>query len=200
MGVQMLVSALLQVALFTVVPFVWWLLVEKRKTPFFLWLGLKKPDIQRSQTFFLLFLATLLFFAVLSQVLIPWLLPPDVQAVSQFSGMGLAALLPALIHSFIQTGLSEEILFRGFIGKRCIEKWGFAIGNTIQAALFGLLHGAMFFAAAGLVKALLIVALTGAIGWMMGYINEKEAGGSILPSVIMHGLSNLISSLVFMLG
>lgn len=34
----------------------------------------------------------------------------------------------------------------------------------------------------------------------MGYLNEKKAGGSILPSWIIHGLSNLFSSVISMLN
>lgn|GEM_PF-6247348 len=30
--------------------------------------------------------------------------------------------------------------FRGFLGKRLIARFGFAVGNTIQAVVFGLLH------------------------------------------------------------
>ena len=45
----------------------------------------------------------------------------------------------------IQTGLSEEILFRGFLGKRLIAKFGFAVGNVVQGLLFGTLHGGYVF-------------------------------------------------------
>lgn len=54
-------------------------------------------------------------------------------------------------------------------------------------------HGVMFFTLAGAVKAILIIAFTGAIAWFMGYVNEKCANGSIIPSWIIHTVSNLFS-------
>ena len=44
------------------------------------------------------------------------------------------------------------------------------------------------------VAAILVVPLlTGLIGWGLGYLNEKQAGGSICPSWAIHALSNLIA-------
>ena len=55
------------------------------------------------------------------------------------------------------------------------------------------MHGVMFFSAAGPVKAVLITLFTGSIGWLMGYINEKKADGSILPSWSIHAIANIFS-------
>ena len=101
-------------------------------------------------------------------------------------------LLGGLAWGLIQTGLSEEILFRGFLGKRLIHKFGFITGNITQALLFGLLHGVMFFSAVGLAVAVFITMFSGFIGWGMGYINEKHANGSILPSWLIHGVGNVV--------
>ena len=65
--------------------------------------------------------------------------------------------------------------------------------NLVQSILFGLMHGVMFFSAAGPVKAVLITLFTGSIGWLMGYINEKKADGSILPSWSIHAIANIFS-------
>ncbi|MFI3173182.1 MAG: CPBP family intramembrane glutamic endopeptidase, partial [Eubacteriales bacterium] len=95
-------------------------------------------------------------------------------------------------------GLSEEIVFRGFILKRLSNKMNFTLANIIQSILFGLLHGVLFFSFVNPVIAFIIIVFTGAIGWFMGYINEEKANGSILPSWIIHGLSNLFSSIMAM--
>ena len=39
---------------------------------------------------------------------------------------------------------------------------------------------------------LLIGALTGANGWIVGWVNEKGAGGSILPGWAFHASANLL--------
>ena len=51
---------------------------------------------------------------------------------SSMEGIGTAVfILSLLMHSFIRTGLSEEIFFRGFIAKRLIPKIGFLYRNLI---------------------------------------------------------------------
>ena len=79
--------------------------------------------------------------------------------------------------------------------KRMANKFGFNIANLTQALLFGLLHGVMFFSLVGVIKAILIIFFTGAIAWFMGYINEKKSNGSIIPSWIIHTISNLFSGI-----
>ena len=92
----------------------------------------------------------------------------------------------------MQTSLAEEIFFRGFLGKRVIARWGFAPGNVAQAIVFGILHVAMFASFADPVRLLAIGILTGANGWIAGWLNEEGAGGSILPGWALHASANLL--------
>lgn len=48
-------------------------------------------------------------------------------------------ILVILIWAVVQTSLSEEIFFRGFLGNRLFEKLGNG-GNVIQAIIFGGIH------------------------------------------------------------
>ena len=107
---------------------------------------------------------------------------------------------PSLLHTVavyavLSTAFWEECLFRGFLLKRLAHRFGFPAGNAVQAAIFGLMHGVMFFAAVGVLRAILVTLLTGTIGWGLGYLNEKQAGGSIFPSWAIHALSNLIAGM-----
>ena len=54
--------------------------------------------------------------------------------------MGWSAFPSAFRFGIFQTGLSEEILFRGFLAKRLISRFGFATGNLLQGLVFGILH------------------------------------------------------------
>lgn len=104
--------------------------------------------------------------------------------------------IPAIVvYATFNTAFPEELLFRGFLLKRLANKFGFNIANIIQALLFGLLHGIMFFMLVGIVKTILIIAFTGVIAWFMGYINEKYSNGSMIPSWIIHTISNLFSGI-----
>ena len=197
-AINSLVSALLQVALFSIIPIIWWLFTARKQVPFLQWIGLKKIDISNKKRFIFLFILTLFLFSTLSFLFIPIFVNNEIMATSQFTGKGVFAIIPALIYAFVQTGLSEEIFFRGFLGKRLIGKFSFMIGNTIQAILFGLLHGIMLFGAIGVFGTIAITVFTGAIGWIMGYINEKQSGGSIVSSWMLHGIANSLSSVVAM--
>mgnify|MGYP006926286043 FL=1 len=53
----------------------------------------------------------------------------------------------------------------------------------------------MFFPIVGVLKSLLIIFATGCIAYAMGYINEKLSDESILPSFIIHSVSNLVAGL-----
>jgi membrane protease YdiL (CAAX protease family) len=184
-----LISSIVQIILFSAIPFFWWLISARKKQGFLNWLGLKKPASKKG--FSLSFLIAILLFSALSALVL--LMMKGIEtATSQFAGLGFSALPAALIYAFLTTALSEEILFRGFILKRISSGLGFTAGNIIQAVLFGLLHGAMFFGPAGALKAIIITVFTGSVGWAIGYVNETKASGSILPGWAIHGAANLL--------
>jgi membrane protease YdiL (CAAX protease family) len=196
--INSLVSALLQVALFSIIPMIWWLITARKQVTFFQWIGLKKIVVNDKKRFVFLFILTSVLLSAMSFLIIPLFANNEIMATSQFAGKGVSVILPALIYAFVQTGLSEEIFFRGFLGKRLIGKFSFMIGNTIQAILFGLLHGIMLIGAIGVFGTIAVTVFTGAIGWIMGYINEKKSGGSIVSSWMLHGIANTLSSVVAM--
>jgi membrane protease YdiL (CAAX protease family) len=119
-------------------------------------------------------------------------------ATSQFLGQGVSALIPALVYAFLQTAFSEELFFRGFLTKGFINKFGFQLGNTIQSLLFGFMHSLMFISKAGLLGTIIIILLTGMVGWLMGWINEKQSNGSIISSWLLHGCANTLASIIAM--
>ena len=189
-------SAILQILLFSLIPFLAWFFTARKTIGFFNWIGLKKPEISNKKTFALWIAICMLTFAGI------WLVAPlidrDLTAMAQFAGQGPRLLLGGLVWGMIQTGLSEEIFFRGFVGKRLINLLGFARGNLIQASIFGLLHLVMMFPAVGLAIAMILAFVTGFMGWVMGYVNEKLANGSILPSWIIHGFGNTLAAVLVM--
>jgi membrane protease YdiL (CAAX protease family) len=107
------------------------------------------------------------------------------------------------IMAVFKTAFAEELLFRGIIGKRMITWLGFHTGNFIQAALFGAIHLLMFLSPevqASPLRPEYVVAFTGVSGWLTGYINEKVAGGSILPGWLAHAATNFITYIGIALG
>ncbi|MHA7965094.1 CPBP family intramembrane glutamic endopeptidase [Paenibacillus sp. CAU 1782] len=199
MWVNVIISAVVQLLLFSLIPFGYWTLLRRKTNPsFFQWIGLRKPEITQKRKFAAWFVGSALVLCGPGFVMTAFVLDGSDLASSQFYGAGLPALFPALVYSFLQTGLSEEVLFRGFLGKGLIRRFGFAWGNGIQAFLFGLLHAVMLAGPAGIIKAFAVFILTAFAGWCLGFMNEKLSGGCILPSWILHGLVNLLSCFYMM--
>lgn len=195
--VSIMLSAIIQVILFSIIPFLWWLATARKKEKFLSWIGLKTPVITGSLIKLIALIVTVSVVYILLMLLIMIQLMGSINtATSQFSGQGIKSLPSILIFAIIQTGLSEEIFFRGFLGKRFIHKFGFKVGNTIQAILFGILHGIPFGLVTGnILITILLTLLPAIIGWIQGWMNEKRSSGSIIPGWIAHAIMNILSAL-----
>lgn len=190
--VQRIISSIAQIILFSLIPFIWWCITARKKIGFFQWLGLKGiSSPKENKTALWIVGITVAFLAV--SVFMLYTLKDIETAASEFSGLGMKALPAVLVYAVLNTSLPEEMLFRGFLLKRLSGKFGFSAGNAVQSLLFGAMHGVMFFTLTGILKAILITLFTGGIAWFMGYVNEKKAEGSILPSWCIHAVSNIFS-------
>ena len=58
--------------------------------------------------------------------------------------------------------------------------------------VFGLAHVVLLSSAFTLLPLIGVGVLTAVSGWIMGWVNEEAAGGSILPSWMRHSLANLL--------
>jgi membrane protease YdiL (CAAX protease family) len=199
-NIEIIISAIFQVLLFSLIPFVWWLLTARKTVGFLSWVGLKKPKVENKKPFSI-WISCLIFLFIGMTFLPVIVVDSSVTAASQFAGYGLILLPAGFAWGIMATGLGEEILFRGFLGKRCINKCGFIIGNIIQAIVFGLMHGVLFslLTDVGLGIIFVITVITGALGWVMMLVNEKYASGSIVPSWLLHGIGNFAVSIFAML-
>lgn len=127
----------------------------------------------------------------------PWVKGP-------YSSVTLSMLPPALFLTITFFSLPKEIFFRGFLLKRIQNKFGFIIANIIQAILEG---GFYFLANMNSLYAngkislnwiLLVCRIAVYLGIraaFIGYINEKKAGGSVLPGWIMNALYYMSNAL-----
>lgn len=110
-------------------------------------------------------------------------------------GFSVEAALVVLVVALFKTALSEEIIFRGVIAKILIAKIGLLSGNILHAVGFGVLHITLFMLFAGgqlqLWAIALIFSLTTFGSWILAHLNESVGNGSIVPSWILHGLTNV---------
>lgn len=195
MFLNQLLNAIIQVLLFSLVPLLLWLVTARKKVAFFDWLGLRWPKNVNTRTLWgSIVLVTVVCF-VIGEVAV-WARGDVDAAESAYQGMGLGALPTVLVYAFIQTGLSEEILFRGFLLKRLMAKWGFVVANIVQALIFGALHLTMVWGQVGFLAGAVIVIYPMIPAVLMSILNEKKADGSILPSWLVHGTLNTVSALM----
>ncbi|MBQ6944177.1 MAG: CPBP family intramembrane metalloprotease [Ruminococcus sp.] len=190
--ISKVVSSIVQIILFAIIPFIWWLATARKQQKFVEWIGLKKIEGGK-KTLTAIIIVSIAF--LFSGAITLYAIKGIETAASEFTGLGIMAIPAIVVYAAFNTAFPEELLFRGFLLKRLANKFGFNIANIIQALLFGVLHGAMFFLLVGVVKAILIIIFTGVIAWFMGYINEKYSNGSIIPSWIIHTISNLFSGI-----
>lgn len=195
MFLNQLLNAIIQVLLFSLVPLLWWLVTARKKVAFFDWLGLRRPKNVNTRTLWGSIVLVMVVCFVIGEVAV-WARGDVDAAESAYQGMGLGALPTVLVYAFLQTGLSEEILFRGFLLKRLMAKWGFVVANIVQALIFGALHLTMVWGQVGFLAGMVIVIYPMIPAVLMSILNEKKADGSILPSWLVHGTLNTVSALM----
>src|SRR5699024_7951766 len=125
---------------FLIIPYLWWRSRKKKNESFFEWIGFYKPVITDRKKFFLSVFVILILFPALQYLFMPAFLESSDLTSSQFEGSGVTLVIPILLYAFIQTGLAEEMVFRGFLLKVGSGRFGFTAGNLIQALMFGMLH------------------------------------------------------------
>lgn len=100
-------------------------------------------------------------------------LPTDSSAVDFYNNLTIEWSIPFVILIGLVPGFCEEMLFRGYIQQRLVERWRPLIGITITSVLFGLAH---------LMPAIVLMATV--IGFYLGYVSWKTK--SIWPTIFCH--------------
>lgn len=110
------------------------------------------------------------------------------------SGFTLANIYAVLVKAWLQTAVTEEIFFRGFIGKMLVRRFGFKIGNALQGLIFGLPHGLPLILVTGnWIAGIVLILCAAIVGMLQMQLNEKNGNGSIVPSILVHGVMNTLS-------
>lgn len=196
-----LVSAILQLVILTGIPLIWYFAGNHKISGFFQWLGLKTaaraPIKAMSAIFAGLILVTLLPYWYLYQTGSLTYSGFTIDSYRQ-TGWSAQTILVILIWAILQTSLSEEIFFRGFLCKRFSRAWGWRAGAAAQAALFGAIHLPAVWGR-GPLPALTVFLLTGGIGFALGWLSLQRAEGSILYGWCIHAAVNILSPVLVFL-
>ncbi|WP_072994764.1 CPBP family intramembrane glutamic endopeptidase [Pseudozobellia thermophila] len=192
------IGAILQILVFTLIPFLVYIIKNKSPKGFLNYIGLKQSTKRAN---YLAIVACLLFAAPIliltftnSEFKDIMFDPNSITGKFRQMGLGTYSITLLLITAVFKTSLSEEIIFRGFIAKRLVSIMGFVKGNVLQAALFGIIHTLMFALITTNIFFLLVIFIIPSIGaYVSVYLNEKIGKGSIVPGWISHGLANIIA-------
>jgi len=199
--VSEIIETIVQIFIFSLIPFLVFLIKKRTVKGFLDYIGLKKSNSKANG------LAVLASLILLAPMLLLTLTSETFQEImfdlNSITGklrtmeFGANAIIVLLIIAIFKTAFAEEILFRGFIAKRLISVFGFKKGNLFQAIIFGILHTILFaIITTNLIYLSLIFVFPTIAAYIFGYLNEKKADGSIIPSWIAHGLANVISYIV----
>ena len=175
--------------MFSLIPFIAWLLTARKKESFFSWIGLKKFSSSKKECVKFA-IGSLIICEIVGLIVYIFILKADWNQ-STSAGLGIIGIPSAIINSFVHTAFSEEILFRGFIQKRLQKILSFKVATIIQAVLFGLAHIVLIMDRLNFVEAVVLALYPIIPGILLAYTNEKKADGSIIPSWLMHGFMNI---------
>jgi uncharacterized protein len=197
--VNEVISTIIQIGLFTLIPFIFYKFRKDKSLTFLKYIGLYKPPTK--SLLYVVFVSLIFLFIGIGLIYIDdnfkqaALSPNSMTGKLRMLGLSGSTITILLITALFKTSLSEEILFRGFIAKKLINSLGLKNGNILQALIFGLLHLLLFvfLTKATVFSLTLILIFSSFAGWTIGYIKEKYANGSIIPGWLAHGIGNSIS-------
>ncbi|MDX2015638.1 MAG: type II CAAX endopeptidase family protein [Myxococcaceae bacterium] len=99
---------------------------------------------------------------------------------SKASQQSLVSFAGLVLVGAVMPGVLEELLFRGYVQTRFVERWGTVKGIVFTAALFGLWH-------MDVRQGLFAFGVGCFLGW------GAHRAGSVVPGAMAHLLNNLIS-------
>ncbi|KAJ50226.1 membrane protease YdiL (CAAX protease family) [Clostridium tetanomorphum] len=131
-------GTILNILLFSIIPFIWYLIREKTVKGFVYSIGIYKPHkINLVMTIFVI--TTVYLITLSTNVLVIKLGYSGRSIVDTHDFTRITFFIYLLLYG-LKTGIAEEIFFRGFVAKKLIKKLGFSKGNVAQALVFALPH------------------------------------------------------------
>ena len=102
---------------------------------------------------------------------------PDPMVEQLFENITLREAAPFVLFIALVPGITEELLFRGYVQRRLLERWTPGVAITVTSLLFALVHLQPHH-----------VVLAFPIGLWLGLVAWKT--GSVLPSIFCHAFIN----------
>jgi membrane protease YdiL (CAAX protease family) len=177
--VNEIIETILQIFIFSLIPFLVFVIKKRTVKGFLDYIGLKKSNSKANSLAILaslILLAPMLLLTLTSDSFQEIMFDPNsITGKLRAMDFGPNSIFILLIIAIFKTSFAEEILFRGFIAKRLISSLGFIKGNIIQAVIFGILHTVLFaMITTNFVFLSLIFIFPTVAAYVFGYLNEKK--------------------------
>lgn len=187
------IVVIFNILLFSIIPFVWYLIRGKSSKGFARSIGIYKPH--KINLVVTILVITTVYLITLSTNVLVIKLGYSGRSIVDTHDFTLITFFIYLLPYGLKTGIAEEIFFRGFVAKKLIKNLGFSKGNVVQAVVFALPHFVIR-GSASLVDIIVRIINAFLLGYAFGYIMDRKSNGSIIPVMISHILINMISSLI----
>lgn len=185
------INVLINIILFSIIPFLWFGLSKRGARGFFRYLGIYVPNEMDVVGSIRIILP--IYLITLAANLLVIATGNSQRSTGGVDHNAWCVVLIGLILYGLKTGIAEEIFFRGFIAKRFYPLLGFFKGNLVQACVFALPHVVINGPASPIDIAVRVVNAF-MLGYAFGYTVEKKSGGSILPVMAAHTIINIVNS------
>lgn len=189
------INFIVQIILFSVVPLSWYIISRRKCRGFGEYIGIQR--VEKNSYIGALGITGLVYIFSVLVIMILKITQGGMVSnplINIYHKGGIVFIISLILFG-VQTGISEEILFRGFIGKRLIKRYGFLRGNILQSLIFMFPH-IMTFGKASLLECILGMINASIMGFAFGYIMEKKSEGSIIPIIVCHAVVNMTSVLI----
>ncbi len=191
--VTTLLAGLPVLIVYAMVPLAWWLNASRPEGSFVRWLGFRRPQEAADPLVLAATMAASLGFfgsALLTG-----------SGTVAVADTGYFTLLAVAFVAIVQTALSEELFFRGFVLRWLGEKRpGPMVANLLQAFVCGLLRMAAhwLFVDRALAPCLAAFALGVGPALMVGWVRQRT--GSLLLPWAAHGMGNVVAAMIAVLN
>lgn len=98
------------------------------------------------------------------------------------------------ISTVVFVGISEELVFRGWLFNYFCKNASMQTANILQAALFVLIHFPTWIRSGSFFEPFTLLALVAGIflrGWIFGYLVQKNR--SLWPAILLHMINNAVA-------
>ena len=185
------INVLINIVLFSIIPFLGYVLGKRRVKGFIRYLGIYVPNEMDVAGSIKIILPVYLITLAANLVVIA-------TGNSQRSTGGVEqnvwwVVSIGLLLYGLKTGIAEEIFFRGFVVKRSYPLFGLSKGILVQAVIFALPHVVINGPASPVDIAVRVINAF-VLGCAFGYVVEKKSCGSILPVMAAHTMINIANS------